>query len=375
MSSFALLLALSTSWANFWPIGLVAVLGCASIYLLLPRPQPFPTLAGATLGTVTLVLLGVLIVPGGGATVETFLFYLFSGVAIVAGTVLVTQHNPARAALSFTLVILSTCGLFLLLAAPFLMAASIIIYAGAIVVTFLFVLMLAQQIGLSNADLRSREPLFASIAGFLLLGAMLFVLEGVFSPRGYERAMARLDQVVDEIRAAAQKSTAEEINKAVGGEHQELISRFKQILLTLDLKRQSDDVENEVQSRGWPEPRAGNEEKMKELLGKLLAIGSDAQNRARLGRAQVGLRHLLPGDRSARASALSGPTPSTPLEELRFDPQTGVPHLPAENSAYLGRSLFTDYLLPVELGGFLLLVAVVGAIAISQRSSSPEKVP
>ena len=58
---------------------------------------------------------------------------------------LVTQQNPARAALSFALVVLSTCGLFLLLAAPFLMAATIVIYAGAIVVTFLFVIMLAQQ--------------------------------------------------------------------------------------------------------------------------------------------------------------------------------------------------------------------------------------
>ena len=68
---------------------------------------------------------------------------------------LITQQNPARAALSFALVVLSTCGLFLLLAAPFLMAATIIVYAGAIVVTFLFVIMLAPADGLSDADARS----------------------------------------------------------------------------------------------------------------------------------------------------------------------------------------------------------------------------
>ena len=50
----------------------------------------------------------------------------------------------------------STCGLFLLQAAPFLMAATIIIYAGAIVVTFLFVIMLAQQEGAVE-----RRPAFA----------------------------------------------------------------------------------------------------------------------------------------------------------------------------------------------------------------------
>ena len=41
--------------------------------------------------------------------------------------------------------------------------------------------------------------------------------------------------------------------------------------------------------------------------------------------------------------------------------------LPADNVAQLGRSLFTDYLLPVELAGTLLLVAAIGAIAIAGR--------
>jgi hypothetical protein len=43
------------------------------------------------------------------------------------------------------------------------------------------------------------------------------------------------------------------------------------------------------------------------------------------------------------------------------------PELPAENMAYLGRSLFTDYLVPVELGGTLLLIATAGAIVIAGR--------
>jgi NADH-quinone oxidoreductase subunit J len=41
--------------------------------------------------------------------------------------------------------------------------------------------------------------------------------------------------------------------------------------------------------------------------------------------------------------------------------------LPHENTAYLGRALFTDYLLAVELGGTLLLVATIGATAIAGR--------
>ena len=100
------------------------------------------------------------------------LFYVFAGLAIVFGGLMLSQRNPVHAALSFAMVVLSTCGLFLLQAAPFLMAATIIIYAGAIVVTFLFVLMLAQQDGQSNADHRSREPFLASVAGFVLVAAI-----------------------------------------------------------------------------------------------------------------------------------------------------------------------------------------------------------
>src|SRR5204863_164650 len=84
--------------------------------------------------------------------------YAFAGIAIIGGIQVVTQRNPVHAALSFALVVLATCGLFLLQAAPFLFAATMIIYAGAIVVTFLFVIMLAQQEGYSSADARSREP-------------------------------------------------------------------------------------------------------------------------------------------------------------------------------------------------------------------------
>src|SRR5207247_5553913 len=83
--------------------------------------------------------------------VGSVLFGLFSLGALGFGTVLVVQRNPARGAIAFAFVILSTCGLFLLLAAPFLMAVTIIIYAGAIIVTFLFVLMLSQTAGPSDA--------------------------------------------------------------------------------------------------------------------------------------------------------------------------------------------------------------------------------
>src|SRR5262249_34426457 len=108
---------------------------------------------------------------------ETVLFSIFSIVALVSAIRMITNRNPVYAALWFALVTLSTCGLFLLQSAPFLAAATIVVYAGAIVVTFVFVMMLAQQRGATIYDQRSHQPLLATIVAFILLGALLSTIE------------------------------------------------------------------------------------------------------------------------------------------------------------------------------------------------------
>jgi NADH-quinone oxidoreductase subunit J len=105
---------------------------------------------------------------------------------------------------------------------------------------------------------------------------------------------------------------------------------------------------------------ASSVEGWKKHLAELEAIALHARNR--LG--------SVPPPETASLSNLSGPPPTVKFTEVRRDPATGLPQVPAENAAYLGRSLFTDFLLPVELGGTLLLVATIGAIAIAQRRSS-----
>src|SRR5207247_1677549 len=141
-----------------------------------------------------------------GAVPEIILGCAFAGIAVVGAFLRSAQRNPVHAALAFALVVLATCGLFLLQAAPFLMAATTIVYAGAIVVTFLFVIMLAQQGGPSDADYRSREPLFASAAGFLLLGTLLYVLQLNYGLRDVAALLAR-------VRAARQQDTAAAIDQ------------------------------------------------------------------------------------------------------------------------------------------------------------------
>src|SRR5437016_5096940 len=187
--------------ADYWPILVPVLLGFVGVYLLLPRARWTAPVWGLVLSGAALLLGCVLLVHAAASWQETLLFYIFAFLAVLAGGLMITQSNPVYAALSFALVVLSTCGLFLLQAAPFLMAATIIIYAGAIIVTFLFVIMLAQQEGFSNADQRSREPFLATVAGFLLLGALLVVLR-----QTYHRPEVDLD-TLDMLLARADKAS------------------------------------------------------------------------------------------------------------------------------------------------------------------------
>jgi NADH-quinone oxidoreductase subunit J len=79
--------------------------------------------------------------------------------------------KPVYAAVYFVLVVLSVSGLSVLAAAEFLGVALIIVYGGAILVTYVFVIMLAQQGGEASYDRRAREPFAATAMGFALVAA------------------------------------------------------------------------------------------------------------------------------------------------------------------------------------------------------------
>ena len=114
--------------------------------------------------------------PGGDVTNKS-LFWLFAGSALLSGVLMVTTREPVYAALWFALATLGTCGLFMMQSAPFLAAATVIVYAGAIIVTFLFVIMLAQQQGRSFYDYRARTPIMSIVASWLMLAALLWTFQ------------------------------------------------------------------------------------------------------------------------------------------------------------------------------------------------------
>src|SRR5437867_5611495 len=70
------------------------------------------------------------------------LFYLFAGVAVVASLLVVAQRNPIYSVLLLIASFAALSGLYVLLDAPFAAVIQIVVYAGAIMVLFLFVVML-----------------------------------------------------------------------------------------------------------------------------------------------------------------------------------------------------------------------------------------
>ena len=73
---------------------------------------------------------------------ETALFYLCGGAMLIGGILMVTSRNAVVAACWLILAFLAAAGIFALLAAPFVAILQILIYAGAIMVLFLFVIMM-----------------------------------------------------------------------------------------------------------------------------------------------------------------------------------------------------------------------------------------
>ena len=105
---------------------------------------------------------------------ETLTFYLLSGLAIGASALVIGQRNPMYSVLMLIASFGALAGLYIQLDAPFVAVAQIIIYAGAIMVLFLFVVMLLNASKEDGADWDQAHPL--RLPAVTRLGSMLAVL-------------------------------------------------------------------------------------------------------------------------------------------------------------------------------------------------------
>ena len=153
------------------------LLTAVGIWLLLPGSS---TRAPGTHGQRTLG--GVLAVVGFGCLGSQVpdvgdwftmgVFHAIAAATIVAAVATISFRSPVYCAIWFGMTLTGTAGLFLLAGAEFLAVATLVVYAGAILVTFLFVLMLSQPEGHTSYDRRSWEPMVSALIGAVLVAIL-----------------------------------------------------------------------------------------------------------------------------------------------------------------------------------------------------------
>ena len=114
----------------------------------------------------------------GAAPVGTpYFFYGLAAAAIISGLLVITRRNAVHSALALIITLLSVAGLYLMLYAPFVAGVQIIVYAGGIMVLFLFVIMLV------NIERASKERQFNRMwpVGLVASCALLALFLGAFS--------------------------------------------------------------------------------------------------------------------------------------------------------------------------------------------------
>jgi NADH-quinone oxidoreductase subunit J len=151
----------------------VFAIGGVGLCLMLPQGERTRPLAGGLIGLAALAMLLMLVatrfVPPDGSSPY---FYLFAAIAIASAVRVITHPRPVYSALYFVLTVIAVASLMVLQRAEFLAVALVIIYAGAILVTYLFVIMLAYSGGSPVYDRQAREPMLTVFTCFLLMAAI-----------------------------------------------------------------------------------------------------------------------------------------------------------------------------------------------------------
>lgn len=244
---------------------LVILLGTAAYLLLqhgLVKSKMMAAAGGALFGVAA--LMAFTSIP---MQLESVVRMCFSIIAVAGGVAFITAREPVHAALGFATAVLSACGVLFMQSAYFIAAATMIVYAGATIIIFLFVLMFAQKPNLQRYDVQLTQPLVAAGVATSLLFAIAWSVS---------------------------------------------------------------------------EP------------GEILPVKLDLTRPYSLA---------APG--AAPGEAMP-PVPDPSMDQSQLAEFT-----PAKTTG-LGRSMFTDYLLAIELAGTVLLVATIGAIVLAQK---PERDP
>src|ERR671911_1287571 len=122
-------------------------------------------------------------------------FYIFAVAAIVSATLCILQRNPVSAALWLVSTMFSLAAIYVLLNAQFVAAIQVLVYAGAVMVLFLFVIMLL-NLGHPTSDMRGPAAVATTVVIAGLLAIQLFALWS-YSPGRLAGEVAQAPQFRD----------------------------------------------------------------------------------------------------------------------------------------------------------------------------------
>ena len=319
----------------------------------LPRRRISPQLIGAVVAAAGFG--GVFLLLGRQYGSQQVFFYVFALIAVLSGIRVISHPRPVYAALYFIFTILSSSVLYLLLRAEFMAFALLIIYAGAILITYLFVIMLATQAptedqpeALSEYDSYSREPILAAALGFVLLAVLTgYMNRGVnqINPRdvaGNQNALLA-EMPRKQLEALADRGVFEVFERPPLSEVNRLINPQAG---TISLRLAESKAEQFAEMLG--------RDRFAELFG-----GTE-----RAGKLSERLRNdagsLFQGGSFAKAGAGDG----TAIISLpvRLAPEAGV-----DNVELVGFALIGRHPMALELAGVILLMAMLGAVVLARK--------
>lgn len=140
----------------------------------------------------------------------TFFFYFLSAMALISAIFVITRRNAIHSALALIVTLLALAGIYLMLYAPFVAGVQIILYAGGIMVLFLFVIMLVNLERAEKEQQFNKQWLVAVVAA----GALGLLFVKVFTE---SKAVAGLVQ--QPLAQLAETSNTQQVGIALYGNY------------------------------------------------------------------------------------------------------------------------------------------------------------
>jgi len=317
------------------PLFWVLLLAACGIWLMIIGARPWQRRTGIGLGAVALCLLigstvythSDRLPTGWEAVSEQVIFWLLAALTIVSAAAVITMRSPVYSAVWFALTLLCVSGLLFVQGAQFLGVATMAVYAGAILVTFLFVLMLAQPEGHAYYDRLSwgHAPAAVAVAASLTLAVgATYLIVGQRPLTGGE--------IQGGLQPTLRDRLADALPTEVSTDH---VMLREHLLATRFVRPDGRDVDLLVVDAAVPADLPAED-----------VADWEATAAAQLVPTVAGLLDLNPATFDVVVST---------RENVRA----------RQHVARLGGNLFSRHLISIQAAGALLLAALVGAVAIA----------